>query len=218
MDKEHDESAAFGHGALSALSLEAQQVPLRHERAAVDQELNRISTFPMLQRRERFADLPVAMQQDLFTLHLERYIADHPDLPTEQLSVLYEGIGLLVSGRLEIDRKSAAWDRDVKPLLDAFTARARQVLPPNVIHEAILTLGTPEEVTLALPKDGRFRVRPNTPDCECSTESDWCGSFCPTCPLVQCKASAWPITCIPTYSGCGTWWQYGCNGMCATYP
>jgi hypothetical protein len=44
----------------------------------------------------------------------------------------------------------------------------------------------------------------NTPNCHCSTGSDWCGSstFCST--SVDCKSKG----------GCGTFWTWTCNGIC----
>jgi len=43
-----------------------------------------------------------------------------------------------------------------------------------------------------------------SPDCKCSTTSDWCfwGSMC-----------YWTAKCRRTQN-CGTWWDYWCDGMC----
>lgn len=43
-------------------------------------------------------------------------------------------------------------------------------------------------------------------DCECSTESDYCG-------LQDCEKPGWP-PCWDSTTGCGTAWIYPCDGMC----
>lgn len=50
------------------------------------------------------------------------------------------------------------------------------------------------------------------PTCNCNNSSDWCGS---NCCLENCH-SAVNRRCGCTNSGCGTFWQYPCNGHCAS--
>lgn len=50
-------------------------------------------------------------------------------------------------------------------------------------------------------------IIPGKKDCECSTQSDFCGPE----PLGYCK---WTLNCDKSQVGCGFLWTYGCNGEC----
>lgn len=192
-------------------------LPLRHERREVVTQYARLAAVPLLERRDAYAATAARMRSDLWTLHLEYFLSDHPELTTEHRSVIYEALGLLASGILDISGDPSRWQAEIEPLLRNLQTRAQQVLPPGMASAVLAELGPSsnvvgDAVNGPLP---RWRVVPNGYECECSTESDWCCAFTqPTCPTPTCRASQPPFGCTPTSSGCGTFWMYGCNGMC----
>lgn len=181
---------------VSAYSQQASPIPLRNPRTAVIAQYARMAALPIEQRKEIYGLLPVQMQSDVWTFHLESFLLDHPDLNAEQRGVVFEAVGLIQSGVLAPDAS-----------LQHLEARARAALPPDMMDAAFLKLGPQRVVTSA-------KLIPRAlSDCECSTVSDYCCfTDCPTSPTPKCARGR--KTCTLVASGCGFLWQYGCNGIC----
>jgi hypothetical protein len=202
-------AALCGSTALFAQS--AVSVPLRNPHAVVATTYAQIATQRMADRRATYGQLPVQMQEDLWTLHLTYFLADHPDLPQSQKAIVLGALGFFQSGLLEADRSSAAWTSTLSAAaqLDAQARNERS----KVLMDALSQLGGTEIVYPAARGD-RLRTEISVGgECECSTAADLCCfGDCPTSPSPKCARTR-PY-CYGTAGGCGWGWVYDCNGIC----
>jgi len=224
-------ACAFTSGLYAQTSPE---VPLREQRDVVHRMYDVISAS-QADARSIYAALTVDLQADLWTFQLERFLAENPDLTPEQYAVTAEAIGLLSSGAHH--RIAMGESEDAARALAAMsnlTTRIQQVfLPSEGMAFANLGSAAVDSASDALAR-GRGHDRSDQPskygsrvaanaqrrdvtpnaECECSTESDWCTVWqSPTAPINDCVAR--PMTCTRTPAGCGTFWDYGCNGICS---
>jgi hypothetical protein len=178
-------------------SQQASPIPLRNPRSAVVAQYSRMAALPIEQRKEIYGNLPVQMQGDVWTFHLESFLLDHPDLSPEQRAVVYEALGLIQSGALIPDES-----------LRHLELHARAALSAELVDAAFLALGP-----RAAPLISAKLIPRSLSDCECSTVSDYCCFMdCPTSPTPKCVRGR--KSCTLVSSGCGFLWQYGCNGIC----
>ena len=178
--------------------------PLRHDRDQVEAEHLALSQLPPAAARARYAGLDPAEQQDVWTVHLQQFLFHHPELSAKQRAVIYEGLGILSSGILQ-----TASSEEKSSLLAQLHAASLEVLGNALAHEALEELGQPNARLPVLdPRLPLARAESTTnekPYCTCSGASDFCyfGAVCEfhlnSCVLVQ---------------GCGTLWQYWCDGCC----
>ncbi|MCU1246837.1 MAG: hypothetical protein JWN02_2747 [Acidobacteria bacterium] len=154
-----------------------------------------------------YQELSLPEKEKLWTLHLTTFLAENPELTDEQRSVILEGLGLISTGILQVDRESAAWELAVHRPLLYFETRARAAFPHQVAR-ALLT-DIRHGALAAAFHPGRVEAL-DAPDCGCSTEDDWCGSGTGSS---QCIGGSknW---CTPSTWGCGTFFTSPCNGLC----
>ncbi|HEY4640967.1 MAG TPA: hypothetical protein VII75_06450 [Thermoanaerobaculia bacterium] len=68
--------------------------------------------------KHRFAAFTPQLKTDLWLLQLERYLAEHPELTAGQRAVIFQAVGLLYSGIMDVSPSDAQWDSRVnQPLL-----------------------------------------------------------------------------------------------------
>jgi hypothetical protein len=177
-----------------------------------------LSGLPVPERRAVFAQLAATAKTDLWQLHLDTYVLEHPDLTNEQLAVLEEAMRLLHAGIFS-DEIGGDDRQSVNTRLTDLQIAAMEVFAHNEQVEIFGILGarpttrsepasngsTPATST---PGSRNWRVTANpvitNVDCECSIQSDLCWSG------YWCKAS----TCRSTGMGCGWYWAHPCDGLC----
>lgn len=95
-----------------------------------------ISGLNVREQRAAYLLEPTDVRSDLWTLHLESFLAQHPDLTPEQRAVVFEAIGLLATGIMEIHRSDPGWDANVRLPLNTLTLHARAAFP----HDELVTV------------------------------------------------------------------------------
>jgi hypothetical protein len=152
-----------------------------------------VVAYAMPYRRAIHAASPPAVRDALWTEQLARYRAAHTALTAAQRAVLDEGTALL-AGRyghteLELLRERA---------IDAYGLEEARSL--------LATLG-PSSAASARK-------------CGCTVVSDWCFHHCHGCcwdglgcDNVDCMRKT-GCCCVMQPDGCGTFWQYVCDGLC----
>lgn len=195
----------IGAGALVAAGLVLTgKSPAFAERAGaaaaewVEQNKDRLPTtyediiaYPLTYRRAIHARLSPTAQRQLWMEHLSRYRAAHPDLDPRQRAVLSKAIATA--------SKPATFESALAPdeALDRLGTIAIEAFGKQQARGLLATLGS-------VPSPASHC--PTLPDaCECSTQSDYCS--------VACRYDG-NNTCLHTNKGCGTFWQYPCNGCC----
>lgn len=194
-----------------AVAQAVRQVPLRNVRADVVVAYARLASAGPAQRA-MYVALPAQMKEDIWALHIEYFLTDHPELTAEQRSVCLEGLGIVESGALETDRFSAEWNANVGQALQRLEVRIKTFMPGALGREAFAQLGpaTPSIVSSPAERPGiRGKLQRGVdsapiPDCECSTISE--GYECSNCVYVA-DSCTFRI-------GCGPFYEYACNGLC----
>lgn len=198
-----------------APSLLAQpvSVPLHNPQAAVVSTYAQLSAQRLADRRSLYATLPAQMQEDLWALHLSYFLADHPELTSEEKALVFEGLGLVESGIMEVDPASAEWRTNTLASAHSFEGRVRKI-GTKVLLEAFTRLGGPE---ITYPSAGAKGLRSDWQpggDCECNTTHDFCclGPECSTTTTPNCRRPVRPW-CIAGH-GCGILLLEDCDGVC----
>jgi hypothetical protein len=154
-------------------------------------------------QKELYFALPPSLRADVWTLHLEAFVQPESDLIAAQKSVVYEAIGLIAAGALDDDVQ-------LPPEVEnAFLARIRANFAPALATSIFASLGRTGRTRTGTPGE-KGRIGVNVPECSCSTKSNWCDSV--TNPEPYCKTL---LRCMSTPDGCGTFWQYACDGTCS---
>jgi hypothetical protein len=188
------------------------------------QKYRDLSALAMQKRRATFRKGSPKDRSDLWRTHLAIYLANHPELNEGQKEVILEGMSLAMPALFET---RPDWKTNVEGQLRSLENRALTVFSKGEGARIFATLGDVEPATaqsdagaLAPPKNpdsvktsnpkrmlNRFVAQDmelTAPDCECTRESDWCYNYC----------SGHVPPCNYQQSGCGTFWQYQCTGMC----
>lgn len=199
--------------------------------------------LPMSRRRAAYRTLPTAIQKDLWRQHLASFLTDSSHLNAYQkrrVREIRDSIDqylLLPNSRTNIDgiRSSlkSVLDKKHPPLPDTLqkqlvrTFGAQNALLifatigpldsrlSNVRGIALASLSSPIDFLGAAAAQRLMtfigspsRVNQETPTCTCSRSSSYCwvqdyNYMCGSLP-----------ECICTNSGCGTWFNYPCDGTC----
>lgn len=217
---------------LPADAARPSDLPLRSDRQMVQQVYDVVSDADV-DAKPIYRGLAAELQADLWTLQMQEFLAAGPNLTVEQHSIVAEALGLLTAGVHLRDHGSIEESARATAAIDHLSARIRASFTRSeaavftqlgryAIQESLTSLA--HRAAADLPKDDhdpkplreiridavRGPIASNA-DCECSTESDWCYNS-PTAPIQSCIAR--PMQCTRTPAGCGTFWTYGCNGMC----
>lgn len=153
---------------------------------------------PLVRRRALFAALPQQAKQDLWVEHLDRFRRARAELSAEQSAVLSEAATLVPA------MIGAPVTSDVSAKAEHLKRKAIAALGADTAYAALAVLG-PAEPTPATNSEAGVAQR----SCGmCSTVDDWCDGD------LHCEN----ISCEPTDFGCGTFWQYPCDGdACLRY-
>lgn len=202
---------------VSTVMAQTASVPLRNSPSAVVGTYAQLSTMAMAQRHATFGALPAPMKEDVWSLHLQFFLEDHPDLSSPERAVLLEALGFFASGALETDRSAPAWAARVEQPLRELEQHARSLASPQLVVRALTELGVPEPVR-RLRLVGNARLQNDFGDildCECSTSSNYCCFLdCATSPTPTCRRPQQGQFCAAQPDGCGFGWMYPCNGIC----
>ncbi|HWS70867.1 MAG TPA: bacteriocin fulvocin C-related protein, partial [Thermoanaerobaculia bacterium] len=126
---------------------------------------------------------------------------------------VFEGLGLVQSGIMEVDPSSAEWRNRTLLAAHDLEARARRN-GSRLLIDAFTQLGGPEIVYPSRARGLRSDFLPGD-DCECNTQHDFCCfGDCPTSTTPNCHRSSRPW-CIPSH-GCGLFFLDDCNGVCGS--
>lgn len=161
----------------------------------------------------------------VWTHHLLTVMGNHPEFTTEQRAVITDALKVLTPELFEVEQSDPRWRTVVDAPLRAITIRAQRLFSAPLARELFLDLG-PREGSRQVQSDCRYPENPtakedqrvdlrslrpatnDTPYCQCSTSSDYCDSS--GIGLYYCKGGG----CYFKSSGCGTFWQYACTGLC----
>lgn len=219
---------------LGAFAQTSSPLPLRSPRSTVQQIYDVISDENS-DAKTIYAPLSVDLQADLWLFQLEQFLAANPRLTPAQYALTLEAIGLLSTGvhhhRMLVGTNSAD---QATAALSNLTSRIRQVfarseglvfahLGWSAVDTSVASLEDPDTATAddgptrgALnPTSNEMATRliVSNEECSCSSQSDWCWET-PTSPKNDCVAR--PRACTKTPAGCGTFWDYACNGVCSS--
>lgn len=149
------------------------------------------SKYPIDYRREIYRELTPATRSKLWVEHLQRYRREHSDLSADQQDLLNEAVATASNPATFTRAKSRPTTDD-----ERFERRAKASFGTNEAHDLFATLGPSspsrsDSATAAL--------------CSCSIASDYCWAI---------ETSCYPSPCGGTLDGCGTFYNYPCNGDC----
>jgi len=188
-------------------------IPLRGHRADVVANYDSLAQLEIADQRQVYSAQDDTVREDLWSLHFERILNDNPNLTAEQRAVVFEALGLVQSGVLEINHAAPEWQPFVDAAVADLNRHARQVLTPAMARTLLLELvPTPSHKTTG--SSGHFQTSPlpsirselRSDPCDCSSQSNWCDFV--TNPDNNCKGPC------RAQEGCGTLWLYSCDGLC----
>lgn len=190
-------------GSQSAVAQVITSTPLRNDRSTVEWLYETISVLPTEERSGRVLTLPLTMQEDLWTVHLERYLAANPDLGAAQRGVVFSALGLLGGGVIERRQAGAVEAASAEASLRNLEAQAKACFNAGNARALFQRMGGPER-----GGTGASARRLLLRSCNCSTQSDWCDTL--TNPFPKCSSQS---RCSDSL-GCGTLFLYACDGLC----
>ncbi len=184
----------------------ALERPLRNERVVIERLYAGVSELPWNERPAFVRALSPEAQEDLWTLHLERTLAAHPELTLTERAIVMEVIEYLEAGVIETVARGGSEAQDALAGLAATTELIKAALPPAVAREMFRSVG-------GAPPKTNGKEDPISTDgidsCTCNLTYDLCSL--PFEPGPRCSAVP---RCRPTSSGCGILWLSGCGGTC----
>jgi hypothetical protein len=223
--------AALGSGTARSL-LAPSMLPVGKAQDDLVQKYGDISALPMQKRKTAFRKASPKDRSDLWKTHLALYLVKHSELNEGQKEIILEGISFATPASFELPPDNPLWTARVGEPLRLLENRILAAFSKEEGARIFATLGDPEPATsasttgsVASPKRtnpvesnrpskhhgrvlnrslGQDMVELGSNDCSCSTSSDWCWNYC--------GGSA--PSCDRTQGGCGTFYQYACNGKC----
>jgi hypothetical protein len=159
--------------------------------------------YPLAYRRAIFAELSTAARSEFWYEHLTSYRASNGSrLTPDQGNVLDSAM------RLARDQTTFA------PMAPDQRAKREKALS-GLKDAAIAAYGNDEARGLIAtlgPTQADVGALNSCPACECNAQDNWCVFNC--CANLDCNDVGHTSTCNCSDTGCGTFWAYGCNGMC----
>jgi hypothetical protein len=147
------------------------------------------------ERSQAYSSYPREQQLELWTLHLQKFLVNHPNLTGAQRSLVFEGLEMVASGAL--DRTD---DPKAMSLVQAFKQRAQVQFDQETFKDAFVRLGGRVDSAAGVRRPER--VGALQPYCDCSRDEDCGGS---DCNFLR------PCTEVP---GCGPFRMELCVGAC----
>ncbi|GHH87546.1 hypothetical protein GCM10018793_63750 [Streptomyces sulfonofaciens] len=143
-----------------------------------------ITQYTIPYRRAIYQELSQHERSEAWLQHFRRFRAEHPDLSAKQERVIQE----LVDVTPKVFAEPGVHTAELSDITEA----ARRAFGPEEAAALMAQLG---------PDDGQS-IR--TANCQCSTVSDYCSG------ILFCEA----IGCYASSTGCGSLYQYRCDGIC----
>jgi len=199
-------------------------VARQHEAGEISTKYYELSALPVKETKAWFRNASPNEKSELWRTHLALFLVTHPELNERQKKVVLAGMSLVTPEFFEIRSSDPGWKAKVGEPLRALEEQITRAFSPRDAAKIFVTLSSHTESAncaagyadsvLLKSVNYPFSQAPNRfgmpdvefekRDCGCSTDSDWC-------PISgYCKAGS----CTRTTSGCGTFWNYPCDGMC----
>lgn len=150
------------------------------------------------ERSTAYASYSREQQLALWTLHLQKFLADHPNLTGAQRAAVREGLDMIASGALD-----RANDPKARSLVEAFKERTQRQFDQETFKAAFVRLGGRRDSSAVVQRAERAGAGALIPDCNCDGEED-CDSS-EDCNLTR--------NCFEVIN-CGPFHMYYCFGMC----
>jgi hypothetical protein len=182
--------------------------------ALVRARYSALLTLSLMQRKQLVVALPNDVRSSLWTFQISELLRDGTDMTAEQRAVAYEGIGLLAAGKTPTEA-AADFNAFEKRLRSAFATSAHAVAFVQLGTDTMVPATPADRATLTRLRSVARRPDPSAslPQCSCSHLSDWCDTF--TNPDNVCSSH---FSCTRTIDGCGTFWDWECDGICWSGP
>lgn len=185
-----------------------RSIPLRNLYPEVEAKYQSIQFLSREELRETLGTMKPTLAADVWTVHILSILRAHPEFTAAQRSLIYEALGLIVSGSFEIDRASREWTDQARPTLLDLTTRVNAAFPADIARALMLDPRDPV-MTLLSPgnrRDSRGLIK--------SQGWEWC--YCSIyygtdCQFANC-VDAFP-PCMAWF-GCGPWGWDACDGVC----
>ena len=120
------------------------------------------------ERRQTYYGYSREQQLGLWTLHLQKFLTDHPNLTSTQRSVVLEGLDMIASGAL-----NRADDPRAMSLVQAFKERAQLQFDQNTFKDAFVRLGGRRDSAAGVRR--AERVATLVPFCDCERDEECFG-------------------------------------------
>ena len=146
-----------------------------------------LATNNILQQRNMYKLLSPEEKVEIWKIKFSKFMK-HPSLNEDQVHFINK-ISTLLNADI-FSNKSKLNEYEIK-------GEAIKLFGVAGSYSLLATLKTVPEPSLVEPGGGT---------CSCSGASDWCGS----------RAACYTLGCSYS-SGCGTLWQYTCDGTCVPY-
>lgn len=201
-------------GATNAVDPLRNPVALHNPRVEVLAAYQSFAATPAGERRSLYDSYPVALREDLWLLHLEQFLSEHPQLTPNQRGVVLEAIGLLATGALQ----ERANSEDPEGMTDSLARLERHIeaeFPFELARAAFAQLG-PSAPPGDRPRGPGLQPRPEVYvglDCDCNVNHPFCDTI--TNPTPYCSSKK---ACKALASGCGWLWLQRCDGLCSSTP
>lgn len=182
-------------------------------KATLPQTYDDVVAYPEMYRRAIYVESTPQVRSQLWTEQINRYRTAHPALSGEQASVVDTAAKLAADQANFADPITAAARQQLSALQDS----AIKAFGKQDAGQLLATLGSTETTTANARPAGPVPAGVVVNGCGCSVESDYCvQSSCVPWQACDCN-SPFPndcINCAAVSGGCGTFYQYPCDGGC----
>ena len=155
-----------------------------------------LSALSCGQRRVAYSGYSREQQLALWTLHLEKFLASHPDLTGAQRAVVGEGLAMIASGAL--DRIE---DPATTSVVQAFKERAQLQFDADTFKDAFVRLGGRRDSASGARRPDLVQTL-LVPFCNCDQIEDCGGNHC------SFTRPCWEVV------ACGPFGMDYCLGLC----
>ncbi|HEX7154788.1 MAG TPA: hypothetical protein VF618_25115 [Thermoanaerobaculia bacterium] len=100
-----------------------------------------IATQPREEQLSRVHQLPLDVRASLWIFHLRRFLELHPELSTEQRSIVEQSVNLLGTPGFFRDEEELQRDANLDARWSALQKRARAVFPSELIYVIFYKFG-----------------------------------------------------------------------------
>lgn len=185
----------------------------RANKAKLPRSYDEVLAYPEMYRRAIHVESSPQVRSQLWSEQLTRYRAAHPALSGEQASVVDTAAALAADPATFADTMTT----HVRQRLSGLRDSAIKVFGTNDARQLVAMLGPEQPVPASATSASAIPAGVVVNGCGCSVESDYC--FQSSCvPWQDCTCNGpFPNDCIPCSAvsgGCGTFYQYPCDGGC----